>query len=487
MITRTYIRWFIATIFIFFSCNKDTHLNPAPSTSISELNAFDTPDRIVNQVKGLYVSVKSGAFYGGRYIVYNEVRGENYINETNNAVTALQTWNFTVNNSAQEVTSLWSAAYLAINRCNLFLDGMAEKGNAVVGDELAKNYNAEAKFLRALCYYSLLQLYARPYYDGNGSKLGVPLRLSGNKAPGNYDLARSTVAEVYQQILKDLNEAEADLPANYSTALNNTTRAHKNTAIALKTRVYLSMQRYNDVVTEANKIVSATAPFVAPSGVPNQLQADIALVFKAPYTTTESIFSFPFAVGADVPGTQNQLAYYFSRSPAVSGANGEFSLNATGIIADAGWTSSDARRNFITIVSGKNYLIKYATGSPFTDYVPVLRYSEVLLNLAEAKVRTTNSVDAQAVALLNAVRHRADATITYTTADFATPAALIDAILKERQIEFLGEGLRSPDIMRLGLTFPAKGTASAITPAQPQYVWPISADELLYNSLAVDN
>ncbi len=470
------------------SCHKDAFLNPVPSTAISDLSAFDTPDRVLNQVKGLYGAVKSGNFLGGRYQIYNEVRGDNFINETNNAVTALQTWNFTVNNNAQEVTGAWSAAYFAINSINVFLDGMNAKGNNVVGSALAANYNAEAKFLRALCYYELLQLYARPYWDGNGSKLGLFLRLTGNKSSGNYDLARSTTDQVYQQVIADLDAAEAGLPLTNGTAILNTTRAHRNSAIALKTRVYLSMQKYDKVITEANKIVSATAPFTAATGVANALQSDITVVFKTPYTTTESIFSLPFLTGADLPGTQNQLGFYFGNSAVVTGANGEFSLNTAGVIADTSWKAGDKRRSFIyTAASGKKYLTKYGAGSPFPDYAPIIRYSEVLLSLAEAKVRTTNTIDAQAVALLNAVRNRSDATTTYTVASFATTGDLINAILQERNIEFLAEGLRSPDLLRLGLTIPAKGTVPAIQSTDSRYIWPISATELLYNKLAVDN
>src|SRR6266700_6133196 len=97
------------------SCHKSEFLNPVPSTAISDINAFDTPDRILNQVKGLYSAVKSGNLLGGRYFIYNDVRADNFINETNNAVTALQTWNFTANNGAQEVTGAWGAASSAIN------------------------------------------------------------------------------------------------------------------------------------------------------------------------------------------------------------------------------------------------------------------------------------------------------------------------------------------------------------------------------------
>jgi starch-binding outer membrane protein, SusD/RagB family len=485
---KKYFKYIMAGVFVsgaISSCNKDL-LNPAPETSISDISAFERADRIANQARGLYTALKGGAFYAGRYVVYGDIRGEDFLNETNNNITGADVWNLNVTNSATPVIGLWSQAYFVINSCNLFIDGMNDKGTSVVGATLGNAYIAEARLIRALSYYSLLQYYARPYADGNGNKLGLPLRLTGLKGPGASDLARSTVAETYAQILADLNFAETNLPLTNGTPYLNTTRAHRNTAIALKTRVYLSMQKYAEVVTEANKMVTATSPFKATTGVADSLQADISLVFKTPYTTTESIFSLPFTTtSGDIPGTQNGLqGYYFNGT---NGVSSEFSLNPNGIIANTGWKTTDKRRTFITTnTNGKRYLNKFPTAAP-ADYTPVIRYAEVLLNLAEAKVRTTNTVDAQAIALLNAIRMRSDATTTFTAANFATPTDLINAILTERRIEFLGEGLRNNDLMRLLQTIPAKGSAPAKAPGDAGYVWPASGDEKSLNKLWVDN
>ncbi|AUD06255.1 RagB/SusD family nutrient uptake outer membrane protein [Spirosoma pollinicola] len=472
------------------SCNRDL-LTPIPQTSVSDASAFSTTTRVQTQLLSLYGALKDGNFYGGRYVIYGDIRGEDFINETSNLVTGSDVWGLNATNSATAVVNLWYFAYLTINRCNIFIDGMEAGGTTVVGAETAAKYIAEAKLIRALSYYSLLQYYARPYADGNGSKPGLPLRLNGIKGVGQSNLARSTVAEVYTQVLKDLNEAETGLPSTYTVVADNTTRAHKNTAIALKTRVYLSMQNYASVITEANKIVSATAPFSAPTGVAHKLQPDITTVFTT-YANAESIFSMPMTTTTgDFPGTQNQLAYYFSPNKANGGVgNGEYSLNPRGIIAEPTWSATDKRRSFVKqsgTTTVKNWLVKYKADSPYTDWVPVIRYSEVLLNLAEAKVRSTNTVDAQAVALLSAVRNRSDAATTYTAASFATSADLTNAILLERRIEFLGEGLRNNDLMRLLQTIPAKGTVPAKAPTEPNYVWPISASELALNNLATDN
>jgi hypothetical protein len=473
-------------ISLFVSCKRE-FLNPSPQTSITDVSAFSTPSRISNQVLSLYAALKNGNFYGGRYVVYGDIRGEDFINETTNLVTGSDVWSLNpTNSSTNSVVNLWSQAYYTINICNIFIEGVTATGSTVVTSAQANNYIAEAKFIRALSYYSLLQYYARPFADGTGSKPGLPLRLTGIKGSGSSDIARSSVADVYTQVLADLNFSETNLPLNYTTALLNTTRAHRNTAIALKTRVYLSMQNYANVITEANKIVSAAAPFTAASGVTHALQADITNVFKTPYTTTESILSLPMSsTTPDNPGTQNALAYYFYQNGSAPGA-AEYSLNVNGIIADANWKSTDKRRSlvFTNTTTGKKYVAKYTAPSPWTDYVPVIRYAEVLLNLAEALARTNTGVDPRAVSLLNAVRQRSDPTTTFAP---TSQAELINLILNERRIEFLGEGLRNNDLMRLLQTIPAKGSIQAKGPSENGYIWPISSSELSLNKLMTDN
>ncbi len=468
---------------IFSSCKKEL-LSPIPQTSVSDATAFDTPARIANQVNSMYQAFKSGSLFGGRAQIAGDIIGEDFLNELTNGVTGVDVWTLNATGtSANFIKNMWSQAYYTINICNLFIDGMNAKGTSVIGATLGNNYIGEARLIRAITYLKLLEHYARPFADGNGSKPGLPLRLTGIKESGSSALVRSTVAEVYAQILTDLNFAETNLPANYTSAILNTTRAHRNTAIAFKVRTYLAMQNYASVVTEATKMVpQSTAPFSATSGVANALQANIVNVFRTPYTTSESIFSMPMtSTAGDNPGTQNQLGYYFAKST----GNGEYSLNPSGIYGNAGWTATDARRNFNATVSGKPYLnLKYNGPNPYTDFAPIMRYSEVLLSLAEGLARTNTGVNAKALALLNAVRQRSDVTTILAP---VTQTDLINAILLERRIEFLGEGRRNFDLMRLLQTIPAKGTISAKASTEAGYIWPISADEMSLNPLMTDN
>ncbi|HEV7381114.1 MAG TPA: RagB/SusD family nutrient uptake outer membrane protein, partial [Dyadobacter sp.] len=280
---------------------------------------------------------------------------------------------------------------------------------------------------------------------------------------------RSTVAQIYDQILKDLNEAEAGLPDTYATPLLRTTRAHKNTAIALKTRVLLAKGDYAGVITEGNKIVSATAPFKSPNRVAHELQADVVSVFRTPYTSNESILSFPMA-DTNAPGTQNQLGFYFNFG------NLEYVMNTTGsgIYANTNWSATDDRRAKLTALNATlgRHSVKFSGVSPFVDYVPNIRYAEVLLNVAEAEAESGSLVRAQA--LLEAVRLRSDATYKFGTLD---KAGLISAILLERRIELLAEGFRTNDVLRRGQPINSFGAGALIQPTDDRYIYGIPLTE----------
>jgi len=449
------------------SCKKE-NLSPIPQTSLSDAAAFGTPDRMAQQVNGLYSAMKSGNFLGGRGLVYNDVRGENWLNVTGNGVTALGVWNYSIVSSDNQVENMWSAGYAAINRANVVLEGINANASVVSGT-LANNYRAEARFCRAVNYFYLTTLYGkRPYNADGGASLGIPLRITSSKGTGGEALARATQTQVFNQIIDDLNFAETNLPLRYVGGDSNVVRAHRNAAIAFKTRVYLHMGKYGDVITEANKMVSATAPFTAATGVNHSLSSTFVNVFRT-YTLTESIFSLPMN-NTNSPGTQNGLSQYH---------NSEFGLNPTGVLADANWKAADARR---VLVTGSNRYQKF--NDDINNWVPIIRYSEVLLNLAEALAFQNTLIDARALALVNAVRQRSDATITHAP---TTVSDLLNIIRQERNIELLGEGQRSIDLQRLGLAFPAKGSLTAVSPTAQNYVWPIPATELLYNTLAVQN
>jgi hypothetical protein len=159
----------IISLLSMASCVKDG-LNTKPVSSLSDADAFATPDRFLSQVNGFYDALKNDpisgrAFISGRYQIYQDIRGEEFLNELSNAVTGFTTWNHTALSGTNEVNNIWIAAYYAINSCNIFLDGAPLKKSILNNEALLNNYLAEARFVRALCYYNLVIMYARPSFD----------------------------------------------------------------------------------------------------------------------------------------------------------------------------------------------------------------------------------------------------------------------------------------------------------------------------------
>lgn len=470
----------ITSVITVSSC--DSLLDTEPSTSLSASEIFSSSSRIEGLVNGTYKSLKSSTLYGGKLYLFLDVRGEDFINLTGNTYTGYESWNNSYSSGSNDIESIWTAAYATINNANILIDGLSAS-NTVISDELRLQYLGEAHFIRALTYYTLVTVFAPPYKQDNGQSKALPLRLQAENTSANNDLARSTVEVIYDKIIEDLNFAESNLPEQYTTALLNTTRAHKNTAIALKTRVYLNKGDFENVVIEAKKVVPQTSsPFTATSGVANTLQSNIQTIFESNYTTTESILSMP-ATSSDSYSGQSAIGYIYN-------VNSEYYLNPDGILNNSLWSSNDARRGFLRLTGERYFLKKYAKASPYIDYIPVLRYSEVLLNYAEALTRKTTPDLILAATLLQAVHNRSDASFVFPTDALDTQEHLLETIRFERRIELLGEGFRSNDLLRDLLPIPAKGSSSlqaaVVKSTDKNYIFPFPNTEINSNKLLLE-
>ncbi|WP_165798997.1 RagB/SusD family nutrient uptake outer membrane protein [Sphingobacterium corticibacter] len=466
-------------IIVLFTACQSEPLDLAPLTSIPEAEAYNTPEKILAQVNGLYGQLGSPLYFGGQGILFNEQRGDEFSQNDGNNETGANVWNQSITSSGFFVNAVWEAAYQMINSANILLDRLAAQ--TFLPAELRDAYAAEARFIRAFAYFGLVQTYARPF-NQNPDYLALPLRLTPNLSGGNNQLAFSTVREVYDQILLDLDAAEEDLPITYSTALLSVSRAHKATAIALKTRVYLTQSNYNKVIEEAVKLVPTSPPFQYQAlNSTHSLEPSIATVFSGSYSGAEAIFSIPFIITTEAPSQQSALAYNYL-SPVTY-------LNTAGIVAHEVFATNsvDARRNLvISNAAGQRLLNKFPNNiAPFMDYVPLIRYAEVLLNYAEAAAQLNQL--SRAKILLEAVRHRSDPNFVFG-APAESQAGLVQLIFTEKRIELLGEGFRSWELFRTVQPLPAKignaGVAPRILPTDANYVWPIPSGEIAYNPLA---
>lgn len=501
------------------SCKKFTDLQP--NNSFSETTAFSTADRVALAVTGVYSAAQSSPYtdglnrgypFGAANTEQGDARGEDVI-----AVPSfyLITYEASYDATTPNNTAMWTSLYATINRANVVIEGLkTAQSTGVITAAQETAYEGECRFMRALCYHELLVHFAKPYKaTADASHPGVPLQLSAVNSPSAVDAAkskgRSSVKDCYTQILADLDFAETNLPITRTGGLK-ITRATKGAAVGLKTRVKLHMGDYAGVITEGAKLGTGTAtgPFVATAGYGSYaLTATPDGPFASPGANlgnTESMFSIENATTRNA-GTNGSISTMYSKSP------GRAFLTISPIIWNASfWKPNDLRRSLLAANDGRAYFTtKYKDPATFTDANPIIRYAEVLLNVAEAYARTT-ALSPNALNLLNAVRNRAvqNTADQYTIASFATGNDLIQAILNERRIEFLAEGRRYPDLHRLATdaTFgfggvPAKVSYANTTfaswnanvpytgaknvPAIPldnfKFIWPIPSIEISAN------
>lgn len=147
----------------------------------------------------------------------------------------------------------WNRIYAHINVVNSILDIVDDLGDTPSEREQATRVKGEAAFLRAAYYFTLVNLYAKPYSQENASSPGVPLKLVGEVVDIKYQ--RNTIAEVYDQILKDLTLAEECLAV--SAPMNTIYRADIVACHLLQSRVYLYMQNWDEALRYSEKVIEA--------------------------------------------------------------------------------------------------------------------------------------------------------------------------------------------------------------------------------------
>ncbi len=507
------------------SCKKYTDL--LPKDSLSTATAFGTAANVELAAAGMYNTAEVGTYNGGggrgypfgaASIEQDEMRGEDMVNiAAFYQITYQATYDATTANNS----NMWINLYSLINQANTFIDGVHQaQAKGTLTSTTALAYEGEARYLRALAHHQLVVEFCRPYLDGTGGMPGVPYRT----LPVNSQAAvaqasaqdRGTVAQDYTAILADLDYAETNLPVSQP---HNITRATRGAAIALKTRVKLHMGDWAGVIAEGAKLgTNGTAPFVSPIGgykltasPDGPFYSGTASISPANNNSnTESIFSIENSSLAN-GGVNGSLPNMLG--PSDKGGRG-LVCTSPNLYNAPFWVNSDSRRSLLQILQNVPKAMyyfnwKYRDITTQSDYAPIIRYAEVLLNVAEAYSRT--GVLTNALSLLNAVRNRAVAVADqYTAASFTTSLAMTQAILNERRIEFAGEGRRWPDIHRLALDanfstggIPAKVlisqikgdgssynilTRPVIVPALAaipysnfKFIWPLPATELSAN------
>ncbi|HEX4876679.1 MAG TPA: RagB/SusD family nutrient uptake outer membrane protein [Chitinophagaceae bacterium] len=370
----------------------------------------------------------------------------------------LDDYNFDATND--KVRDAWRMCYFTIYRANKVIN-KTDANNA-----LRRRLVAEAKTLRAYNYLELVSLWG-----------DVPLVLN-DIPPAQYtSTGRKPKADIYAQIVKDLQEAMPDLPLKNAA---ESFRVSKGTAQALLGKAFLFQQKWTEAATNLEAVITSNQYSLAPS---------VGAVFsKNGEFGSESLFEISYT---------NMRAYDWGNFPwdwqpesnihiQLMGPRGDFYTKAPADSLIGGWgfvyprqklwdafiAAGDVNRRRQTIMSqgelvaaGGNwsnptawdytgfFQRKYGsfsvqTGGPIGELNygtnwRHLRYADVLLMAAEAFYRSAN--ESKAHTYLNLVRNRAGlGSIT------PTGTALFDAIVRERQLELAFEGVRFVDLVRWG-------------------------------------
>ncbi len=459
----------MALAIVFSSCKEIIELEPYDQ--VSETTAFTTPALIELSVMGMYQAAQRGDYAGGlrgypfgaAFVQQGDCRGED-------AVNLAAFYRFTYEGTYDATTAnnryYWEDTYRLINRCNIIIEGVKAAATAnTITAAVASAYEGEARLLRAAAYHELLVMFARPYkHTAAANHQGVPYHETPFTTQAAIDAGlakgRETVAFVYGKILEDLNFAEANLPLKAGrTGSTKITRGTKGAAIAYKVRVYMHMWDMAKVITEGSKLVAGGA-----LATEYALGAEPWTCFSANYTNSEYIFGMENSA-TNNPGVNAALASQYKRRLLV--------CISPIVWRNSFWLADDKRRKDPEMVftsNGMRFTNKYKDDTNYTDASPMMRYAEVLLNLAEAYIRTNNATEA--LKYLNMVRDRAladKAAQSYKAAGFATNNDMLKAILAERRIELAMEGRRWPDIHRLqhDPVFPIAGIPGKLANANP--------------------
>lgn len=356
----------------------------------------------------------------------------------------------THDSSNDRMEQLWKQSYDAINVSNIAIEKIALIDAGQISEQSRSKLINEAKFLRALHYFNLVRWFG-----------DVPLILkeTTNLDPESLYVAKSSEADVYAQIIRDLKDAEA-LPTPVQQTVKDLGRATAGSAKSLLSKVYLTQKDWTNAAAKSKEVIDSKW---------YGLFDNFADVFNVSAKNgKEHIFSAQFQGNSGYQG--NSLASR-SASADVPGINGDYAdaLHTAGGLYNT-YANEDTRKTvtFVTqLVSptdGKLYTFapqfnKYydpaviGNQSQSSKNTPIIRYAEVLLIYAEAINEVNHGPNADAYAAIDLVRQRAHIAKLADISPALNESDFRDAVFLERRKELVYEYQRWFDLVRRGADY----------------------------------
>lgn len=401
----------------FVSCESFVDLD-APKTQIVTANLFVNDVGAKSALAGVYSQLMiSPAFASGGIDGITTIAGLSADELKNHSVNQKQLAIY--NNSLtplNTVSSAWISMYQTVYQSNAVLEGLERSTG--ISKAVKDQVTGEALFLRAFCYFYLVNLYG-----------DVPLLLTTDYRV-NRDAFRAPITDVYQQIEADLVKARDLLLEDYSFSNGEKVHPNKWVATALLARIYLYQQKWSAAEDQSNSIIESSL-FSLP---------DLNSVFLA--NSEEAIFQLmPVSTGYNT----FDGPFFYQENVLVSASVSEF-------VSDA-FDSNDQRLDsWIGYYEGSlqsyNYVNKYKVhfgNQPLTEYQMVFRLAEQVLIRAEARAMQNNL--SGAINDVNKIRIRAG--LDPLDATGMSQDQVLAAIMQERRTElFIEWGHRWFDLKR---------------------------------------
>ncbi len=456
-------------VFSLLSCEDLLELTPKSNIVVENFYKNESDAQVA--VNAVYSMLLSHHLYNQ----YNEViqsqgtddcewgKGRTTINPGKNEMDK-----FIYSSASTLIYDYWVSSYKVINAANSVI---IKVGEMDLTQEKKDQFVGEAQFLRGLIYFNLVRLFG-----------DIPLVVNPTITLEGLEVTREPANIIYDAILKDFDDAANKLPFSYSGS--NIGRATMGAALALKCKVYLTLNLYSDVVVTA-ELITAYKQY----SLMNQYEEIFATENE---NGIESIFEIQYMISDE--GSLGSSYAGFMAPPSQGGygdnpvtkqmydiyGEGDFRRDVN-ILKDDGAAASILEPYYVNKYDERGVLV-----TENGDNYIIIRYADVLLMEAEALIAIDENND-KAYELFNQIRRRAHGLPINLESEHdlmrgLTQEQFVDNILLERRKEFAFEGHRRFDLLRTGKLIEAMQVANPeLTVMEKHLLFPIPQTERLAN------
>jgi starch-binding outer membrane protein, SusD/RagB family len=420
--------------------NCADELDIAPRNSIDSDQSLNTSADVEALLKGAYDALADGDLYGGNLLRDSELLGDGgEVFWDGTFVDPGEMWTKNILITNGQVENTWLDAYETINMCNTVIANL----NLVTPDRKDR-VEGEAKFIRGTVYFELVRVFARTWTDGSpATNPGVPLVLEPTTEDNATEkINRSTVTQVYAQVISDLTEAEAKLPEE------NKFYATTYAASGMLSRVYLAQNDYAKARDAADRVIE--------SGVYELARTYADAFNKGSQESGNASIEDIFSIQVTSQDGVNNMNTFFATSD--FGGRGDIYVEPAHFDL---YEPGDDRLNL--------FYDDERTGKWNNQFgnVNIIRLAEMYLTRAEANFRLGTSVGATPEEDIDLIRERVGLA--------PIPVLTLDQILLERHLELAFEGHLLHDLKR------TQSDVGGVPFNDPSLIYPVPQRERIIN------